>query len=163
MLKTRGKHGDASRSDQKYCGGDGMVDRVCGRCRTVGICRFVDLVIQRTVFEKSSARCSQASAARVLARARYATLALRVRKAGSPRSTARQWQRMAARWRFSDCHITVHGRRSSSLLGASHTFLLRAAWRWGPRLHIHAQPRALPLGSFNRSAFPQQRVGLRQA
>src|SRR5215475_10065393 len=47
VLKTRGKHGDASRAAQRYCGCGGMVDRVCGRCRTVGICRFVDLVIQR--------------------------------------------------------------------------------------------------------------------
>src|SRR5262245_34455769 len=46
VLKTRGGHGDASRADQRYCGCGGMVDRVCGRCRTVGICRFVDLVIQ---------------------------------------------------------------------------------------------------------------------
>src|SRR5262245_48874744 len=47
VLKTRGRHGDASRAAERYCGCGGMVDRVCGRCRTVGICRFVDLVTQR--------------------------------------------------------------------------------------------------------------------
>src|SRR5262245_46387563 len=47
VLKNPREPRDASRAAQRYCGCGGMVDRVCGRCRTVGICRFVDLVIQR--------------------------------------------------------------------------------------------------------------------
>src|SRR5262245_60207041 len=106
-----------------------MVDRVCGRCRTVGICRFVDLVIQRTVFEKSSARCSQASAARVLARARYATLA---RPQGGIAKI--------------DCTAVATYGRPLAVLGLSH-YCPRATFKLSTRGQSHFPPsRCLALG-----------------